>query len=429
MFCGFSSYMHEQQGQYEMSSRDDGSPVRIVVAGIGGRGHWAAGKFKADEQFELAAICEKDERLLAYLQEAEGFGDVPGYTSFDECLAKEDCEAVAVTASDCHHAELALPALEAGKFVYVDKPLETTEEKCRAIIKADEKAGYKTFVGFNLRFAPVYVKLKELLDQGVTGDILTIQADELYNGGRTYFRRWNRLRDHSGGLWITKASHDFDIMYWLSGNRKPLSVQAFAELSHYTKRDDVPLYCGECRLRDTCDDSYYRWERTDREGKPKKKPIKEILAERGGQRPDLCLWNSDKDTFDHGVAAVEFEGGVFATYTCNVVSAFSNRTIRIIGSKGTIEADLEANKVYLSRREGTNSPAPEDAREEIPVPTAEGGHGGSDVVIFNSLYEFVKGIREPKVRPAEAMIAVLMGLAATRSGDEGRLVQMSEFGL
>lgn len=411
-----------------MSGRAENNPARVAVVGVGGRGQWAARKLKEDRQYELVAICEKNPLLLEYLRESEGFGDVAGYTSFDTCLAREDLEAVVVTASDGHHAELAVPALEAGKFVFVDKPLEISREKCQAIIAADETAGNKTFVGFNLRFAPVYVKLRELLDQGVVGDLLTMQADELYSGGRTYFRRWNRLREHSGGLWITKASHDFDILYWLSGKRRPVSVQAFAELSYYTKRDDVPLYCGDCPLNDTCDDSYYRWARVHPDGKPKKKPIKQILAERGGPRPDLCLWNSDKDTFDHGVATVEFEGGLFATYTCNVVSAFSNRTVRIIGTQGILEGDLHANKVFFSRREGPVGLTPAMAREEVPVPVAEGGHGGSDVLIFDSFYGFIRGTTEPKVRPAEAMTAVLMGLAATQSGDEGRLVRLDEYG-
>lgn len=186
--------------------------INVVVTGIGGRGSWAAKKLRAEPGFNLVALCEKNPGKLAFFQQQEGISDLPGFANFADCLTQIDFEAVVVTTPDGHHAEIVLPALAAGKYVFVEKPLEISVEKCRAIIDADAAAGGKTWVGFNLRFAPVYVKIKELIDRGVLGKILTIQADEFYDGGRTYFRRWNRLREVGGGLWITKACHDFDLL-------------------------------------------------------------------------------------------------------------------------------------------------------------------------------------------------------------------------
>jgi predicted dehydrogenase len=186
--------------------------INVVVVGIGGRGSWAAKKLSAEPGFNLAALCEKNPGKLAYFQERNGLTDVPGFIRFADCLAQVDFDAVVVTTPDGNHAEIVLPALESGKFVFVEKPLEISVEKCNAIIEADAAAGGKTMVGFNLRFAPVYVKIKELIDRGELGKLLTLQADEFYDGGRTYFRRWNRQRDVGGGLWITKACHDFDLL-------------------------------------------------------------------------------------------------------------------------------------------------------------------------------------------------------------------------
>lgn len=389
--------------------------VRIVVVGIGGRGVWAVEELFQDPNYELVALCEGIGGKLDFYKKSKDLEHIPGYGSLAECLENEEFDAVVVSTPDGHHAEVVIPALEAGKYVFVEKPLEVTEEKCRAIVEADKKAGGKTFVGFNLRFAPVYVKVKELIDQGAIGDILTIQADEFYDGGRTYFRRWNRLREIGGGLWVTKASHDFDIIYWMAG-QKPVSVYALAELSYYKQRDDVPLYCGDCPEKDTCCDGFYFIKKGEIE------LLSEAAAEHGAPRPDLCLFNSRKDTFDHGIATVQFENGVFATYTCNVVAGFSNRRIRISGTKGTIDADLHGQKIILRKRDPSET-------MEIPVGGAGGGHGGAGIFILKNFYEFVKGLREPRVRPDEAMVAVLMGLAASRSGDESRQVKMCEFGL
>ena len=66
--------------------------------------------------------------------------------------------------------------------------------------------------------------------EAAVGRVLTVQADEFYDGGRGYFRRWNRLRSEGGGLWLTKASHDFDLLYWLSGRTAPLDLDVHAQL-------------------------------------------------------------------------------------------------------------------------------------------------------------------------------------------------------
>jgi predicted dehydrogenase len=391
--------------------------INVVVTGIGGRGSWAAKKLRAEPGFNLVALCEKNPGKLAFFQQQEGISDLPGFANFADCLTQIDFEAVVVTTPDGHHAEIVLPALAAGKYVFVEKPLEISVEKCRAIIDADAAAGGKTWVGFNLRFAPVYVKIKELIDRGVLGKILTIQADEFYDGGRTYFRRWNRLREVGGGLWITKACHDFDLLCWLAGET-PLALNAFDGLNYYRPRADATLFCADCPHNETCPDSYFGIKR--REGVTEKL-LAEVGAEFGDPRPDLCLFNSDKNTFDHGIASVEFNHGILGTYTCNVVTGFSDRRIRVSGTRGTVDGSLETGKLRLQRRDPSGV-------EEIDAAAETAAHGGGDNYIFQSFRNFILGADSPCVRPAEAIIPVLLGLAANRSSDEKRRVALTEFG-
>ena len=393
--------------------------IRVAVVGIGGRGEWAAMALASHPLYDLAALCDRSEARTAYFKEREGLQAVPAYPSIENCLAAEQLDAVAVTTHDGSHAQVAVPALQAGKHVFLEKPLDITREACEALVRADIEAGGKTFVGHNLRFAPVYAKARELIDEGRIGDVLTIQTDEFYDGGRTYFRRWNRLREFGGGLWITKACHDFDAMHWFAG-RSPVSVSAVAALTYYRPREDAALYCDDCAHRDTCPDSYFVIKKNA--GIEEKKLLAEVAAEHGAPRPDLCLYNSDKDTFDHGIATVCFEADILGTYTCNVVTGFTDRRIRVSGTKGTIDGSLGGDRLIVRKRDPSSV-------EEVSPGTVEGGHGGGDSQLFNDFHDFVRGAKEPKVRPAEAMIAVLMGLAATRSADEGRVVPMCEFGL
>ncbi len=394
--------------------RQNSSPTRIAVVGIGGRGSWLATQLAHDrEHYVLVALCERNLPKLAHFQEQNGLQSIPGYSSLERCLEHESLDAVAVTTPDGAHAQCVIPALEAGLYVFVEKPLEITEQACRQIVTADQEAGGKTFVGHNLRFAPVYTGIKDLIDQGAVGDVLTVQADEFYDGGRTYFRRWNRLRAVGGGLWITKACHDFDIMYWLVGQR-PRSVHAFAERTYYVPREGAALYCADCQWVDSCPDSF---DLIKKMRGVTGRLLSEIAAEHGDPRPDLCLYNSDKDTFDHGIATVEFERGVLGTYTCNVVAGFTERRIRVAGTKGTIDGVLGGEQVTLRERDPSRT-------TEIPLPESRGGHGGADQRILEAFYAFTKREHARRIQPAEAMVSVLMGLAATRSGDSRQRVEL-----
>jgi len=392
--------------------------VRVAAVGIGGRGSWAARRLADHPGYELVALCDINSGKLGWWKQKYELEHVPSFASIHECLAGADFDAVVVTTHDGAHGDVAVPALEAGKFVFVEKPLDISEAKCRAIVEADRKAGGRTFVGMNLRYAPFYAAVRRLLDQRAVGRVLTIQADEFYDGGRTYFRRWNRLRSFGGGLWITKACHDFDLLHWLA-DAEPLSVSAVDALSYYVPRDDAPLHCADCERRDECPDGFYA---IKKRRNVTEKLLSEVAAEHGAPRADLCLYNSDKETFDHGIATVEFERGVLGTYTCNVVAGFSDRRLRVAGTEAAIDGSLCGKTVVLRKRDPS-------ATEEIPVEIATGGHGGGDRRLFDDFHDFVLGRGEPKVRPAEGMVAVLMGLAATRSSDEKRRVEMSEFGL
>ncbi len=324
-------------------------------------------------------------------------------------LGSVECDAVMVFTSDAHHAECCVPALEAGKYVYTEKPLDTTLEKCRAVINADERAGGKTFVGFNLRYAPIYAAVKREIEKGSIGRVLTIQADEFYDGGRTYFRRWNRLRSEGGGLWITKASHDFDLIYWLAGRPQAREMYAVADRTYYVPKPDAGPQCRNCKIADTCPDRV----------KDTNWRVFKVREENGGEPWDLCLYTADSDTFDHGIATMLFEPDIMATYTCNVVAGFTDRRIRVSGTKGTLDGSLSGDRVTLRRRDPGET-------VEVNIEKATGGHGGADSNVLESFFAFARGEAEPKCRPREAAEAIRLGLAATRASDEHRVVPMRD---
>lgn len=378
------------------------------MAGASNRAAFFAKYLSEDDRADIVGISDPYVRKADWIAQEHSLKECRSFDTVDKMLDSVDCEAVIVASSDANHAAGAVPALEKGKYVFCEKPMETTMEKVRAIIKADEKAGGKTFVGFNMRYAPLYETVKAQIEKGVVGEILTIQADEFYDGGRTYFRRWNRLRSEGGGLWITKASHDFDILYWLAGGAMPLEVSAMAEKTYYVPKADAAAQCRNCDLEKTCPD------RAPREPRP----LAQITEESGGEPWDLCLYNSKSDTFDHSVACIRFENDILVSHTCSVVSGFSNRRIRVSGTRGTLDGSLHDNTVILLKR---------DPNERVEIPLnrdISGEHGGADNVLIDTFLAFIRGEATPKSRPREAAVATSIGLAARKSSDEHRMVQV-----
>jgi predicted dehydrogenase len=369
--------------------------VRVVAVGMGGRGVWAAGEFSRHPDFELVAIVDEVPVRMDMAAEEEKLAGVAKYRDLGRCLKEARFDALAVFTPDATHGELAVAALEAGRHVFVEKPLDVTAERLDRVIEADRRVGGRTFVGFNLRFAPMYARIHQLIAEGVAGRVLMVQADEYYDGGRTYFRRWNRLVARGGGLWITKGSHDFDLLYWMAG-AEPESVSAASSLDYYKPRADAALYCRDCRLRPDCPD---RYDLTVPPGSPSARFLAAV-EQATGQKPDLCLFNSDKDTFDHGTATVRFRNNIIGTYTLSVVAGFSNRRMRVNGTRATIDGDLETSRITIRRRD----PSSVEEIDATPTGADAGGHGGGDANLFTAFADFVRGRPAKVIRPTEAEI-------------------------
>ncbi|MEO6907485.1 MAG: Gfo/Idh/MocA family oxidoreductase, partial [Abditibacteriaceae bacterium] len=191
------------------------SNVRVGIIGTGGRGIGCFGKLlKEHDGVHLAALADPNmQRLEGAQQTLES--DAALYTDVEAMLRESKLDGVVVTTPDFTHADTVIAALYAGvKHILVDKPLATTTDGCVKVVKAMEETGGKVAIGFNLRHAPLLARIKEIIANGEIGELMLAENREFYDLGRTYMARWNRKYAWSGGLWIHKGSHDFDIFNW-----------------------------------------------------------------------------------------------------------------------------------------------------------------------------------------------------------------------
>ncbi len=401
-------------------------PLRTAIAGMGLRGVGMVRTILAEvPEVEIAGLIDSIPGRAELA--AEHFGlDVPCFADLQSCLNKTGPEAVAVFTPDATHEAVAVPALGLGLHVYCEKPLATTVESCDRIAAAARAAEGVFFMGQNMRMGPYWQVIHEIVASGEIGELLTLETSEYYYGGRTYFRRWNRLLAVGGGLWLTKCAHDFDMMCWLTG-RRPRSVYAVGGRKLFQPKPGAAERCRDCDLRWECDDyqppeTVVVGERGSAEQVAFYRRWQELGEAEGYLPTDACLYRGDIETIEFGSATVRFDGGAVASHTLNVATTpqINGRWVTALGTAGGLRAEPDAGQVHVSFR-GTKAARTYDVRS-----LARGGHGGADA---RALRAFVRSCRHgetPAATWADGRRAVQLGLAARESMDTGRVVELSD---
>ena len=164
---------------------------------------------------ELAAICDVDAKRVAEV--AAELGVPNTYTDVAEMCANPELDAIVVVSPSMYHAEHIKIALDAGKHVFCDKPLDTTVEKCKLAEKAVEAHPDKVFMlGFMRRYDPSYVKAKAKLDNGDIGRVILVRS--YTQDPRTTIEGTLKFAPHSGGQFLDMCVHDIDLVRWFTGS-------------------------------------------------------------------------------------------------------------------------------------------------------------------------------------------------------------------
>ena len=153
---------------------------------------------------------------------ARRFGAAYCCSDYEEILNDSEIDAVMILSRNQHHAEQALAALEAGKHVFLEKPMALTDEECRRLCRAVAETGHQLTVGFNRRFAPFYTEQKRQLARRTGPAVINCRVNSPGISGSYW------MADPSaGGAILGEACHFVDLMYWLVES-EPISVSAFS---------------------------------------------------------------------------------------------------------------------------------------------------------------------------------------------------------
>lgn len=192
--------------------------VRMGVIGLGWFGEIHCDAISAIPTFELAALCTRTSSRLEDL--GKKYGVTQLYTDYNELLANPDIDAVSVVTMWDQHTAPAIASLEAGKHVFLEKPMAHTVADCQKICDAAKKAHGHLMIGHICRFNPRYATAKREIEAGAIGKILSMSSR------RNIPAAWTPEILNKIGPIVGDAIHDTDLMLWFSGARV---VSAYAQ--------------------------------------------------------------------------------------------------------------------------------------------------------------------------------------------------------
>ncbi|HEX8852956.1 MAG TPA: Gfo/Idh/MocA family oxidoreductase, partial [Pyrinomonadaceae bacterium] len=143
-------------------------------------------------------------------------------SDYQEILRDAETVIVLVATRNQHHYAQSLAALEAGKHVFVEKPMALTVEECRALVGAVKRTGRHLTVGFNRRFAPFYVEQKKELARRAGPAVINCRVNSPGISGSYWM-----ADPEIGGAILGEAVHFVDLMFWLLES-EPVSVSAYS---------------------------------------------------------------------------------------------------------------------------------------------------------------------------------------------------------
>lgn len=198
-------------------------PVQIGVIGAGGMGSSHAKSIQTLQRARVAAVSDSDETRGRKLAEEMG---VPWFGDYQQMLRERAIDAVSIASPPFLHKEMALAAAAAGKHIFCEKPMAVNVADCETMIQAAERAGVTLMVGQVLRFLQPFLKVRDLLESGAIGRVISAEVTRIAGGFGAASVPWRERLEQSGGLLLEINAHEIDLLRCLGGDVTSVYAEA-----------------------------------------------------------------------------------------------------------------------------------------------------------------------------------------------------------
>ncbi len=421
-------------------------PVTFAICGCGARGLEAYAPYQLTHPEEMKVVAGADVRpqRLELLQTRFGVPRSMCFSSDEELLAQPRlADVMIVSTQDRQHVSAALKALDKGYHILLEKPISPDLDQCRALQDKARRTGRLVVVCHVLRYTRFYAALEDVLRRGAVGKIETIDAMEhvaYWHQAHSFVRGNWRSSHETSPMILQKSCHDMDILRWLAGTRC-LKVQSFGSLDYFTAEnapEGAALRCLDgCACKAACpydaEKIYVTDPRTGVRGRGRGWPCAVLASDPDEEKIyaalrtgpyGRCVFHCDNNVVDHQTVNLEFEHNIHATFTMTAFTQDCHRTIKITGTMGEIEGDMEKNVLHL-RPFGK----PEQTIDLSEAGGQFSGHGGGDFGLMSSFCKLAASGGTGALTGVDASVeSHVMALAAEASRlDGGRTIALAQF--
>jgi predicted dehydrogenase len=305
------------------------------------------------------------------------------------------------------HAPYAVEAARYDVPLFLEKPVAVSMDQAIALERAYESSACSVLVSFPLRLSPLCSMTRRLIDEGAVGRCEHVLATNYVPYGTCYWEQGYRDYAVTGGLFLQKATHDFDYLMFLLAT----PIVRIAATAHYggvfsgDRPDD--LLCSACEDAGECLES----------------PQMRKRNHSGGALTDhRCVFSTGKENEDASSALLEFGDGAHGVYTQVFFSRreAGRRGAVVSGYQGTIDMDWYRNDIRRVRHHQPFS-------DTIAAPKGM-SHFGGDAELARSFLSMIRGGAESPAGIREGIQSVYACLAARESAQTAAFVDVRQFG-
>lgn len=354
--------------------------LRIGVIGTGMMGCEHIRNINANPEAVVTAISDPHEEPLEWARQTlQADNSVAEFRNHRELLKSGEVDAVVIASPNFTHFELLQDVLTTDIPVLVEKPMCTTVSDCVDVVKLARQRTALTWVGLEYRYMSPIARMIEVVKSGELGELKMISIREHRFPFLQKVNNWNRFSQNTGGTLVEKCCHFFDLMNYIAQS-PPIRVMASGaqDVNHLDE-----IYDG-------------------------------IRA----------------DILDNAYVIVEFANSMRAMLDLSMFAEIgrNEQELTVIGSNGKVEAHIPGpGHIYVGNRSSRELRKIDAAMSDDVAYT--GAHFGASYVEMDKFIRAITAKSAPEVTVIDGLWSVLIGVAAHRSIDERRVVEINEFNL
>lgn len=363
-----------------------------------------ASLLRLGEDVQVTAIADPNPEYSKGFMKAYHIPIEPArfYPSAEEMLRTEKNLDGIMIGTRCYlHPEMMRLAAQANIPVFLEKPV-FIDEKGKEILKNLQSVHEAPVeVSFPLRMTQPAQLARDIVRSGALGRIAQVEAINTPPYGEHYFKKWHREDALTGGLFMQKATHDLDIIFFLTDS-VPLTVCAMESRNVFGGDMPKGSTCDTCEKLYTCKESHWMLENRFHES----------------PQPHTCVFSKDVEIHDAGSVLLQLSNGAHASYAQCFTGrrGAALRLTRIVGFNATLELEFVSGEVRVFHHHSGRV-------DRYQFKEAE-GHFGGDEALMNAFVKLMRGERTEYPDLRDGRISASACLAAKRSAQTEKFVKV-----